>query len=260
MAQKDFMEERRAKIVEYINKNQRAEINELVQEMNSTEVTIRRDLIYLSNQDLIIRTHGGAIKKETPSPIWQTTSVSHRLVQHVEEKRRIAKAAAEFISNGESLMIDGGSTTLMLAEELISKKSLLVVTNAPAIGELLVEGEENKVIMTGGELTRGTHAIAGSEALDDISRFYVDKSFIGLTGLIPEVGCFTAVPMEADIKKTMCLHASETFLVVDSSKIGTSAFCKAFDLDLINTIITDSNISDADETKIRSMGIKLVIA
>lgn len=259
MAQKDFMEERRAKILEYINKNSRAEIAELAKELDSTEVTIRRDIIHLEDLGLIIRTHGGAIKKDTPSPIWKTTSVFYRLSQNVENKRKIVKEAANLILDGESIMIDGGSTTQMLAEELGAKKNLLVVTNSPDIGNLLVEGEENKVIITGGELIRGTHAIGGSDAMDDIARFYVDKAVIGLTGLIPDVGCFTAVPMEADIKKIMSLHAGETILVVDSSKIGISAFCKVFDLDVVNTIVTDSGISESDAFKIRSLGIHLII-
>lgn len=258
MAHKDFMEERRAKILEYLKKNGRAEIAELAKLADSTEITIRRDLTFLEDQGLIIKTHGGAIKKEVNSTIWQTTTVNSRLCQNVENKRKIAAEVANLISDGESLMIDGGSTTQMVAEALCERKNLLVVTNSPDIGKILVGVEENKVIITGGELNNGTYSSLGSDAVAVISKYYVDKAILGLTGLIPSVGCFAAIPMETDIKKEMTLHARETIIVIDSSKIGVGAFCKAFDLTSINTLVTDKDISEADSEKIRSFGIHLI--
>ena len=252
------MEERRAKILDYLKQNGRAEIAELALLINSTEITIRRDLTFLEEQGLVIKTHGGAIRKEDNSTIWQTTTVKSRLCQNVEKKHRIAMEAAKLVSDGETLMIDGGSTTQMLAEILCSKKNLLVVTNSPDIGKILVDGDENKVITTGGELNKGTYSSVGSDAVAAISKYYVDKAILGLTGLIPDVGCFCAIPMEADIKREMSLHARETIIVVDSSKIGVGAFCKAFDLTRVNILITDTDISDSDAEKLKTAGINLI--
>ena len=94
MAQRNFIEERRGKVLEYININSRADIPELANLLECTEATIRRDLDFLEGQDLVIRTHGGAIKKEKARSVWQTTPVSDRMEQNSPEKKLIAAAAA----------------------------------------------------------------------------------------------------------------------------------------------------------------------
>lgn len=260
MSQKDFIEERRNKVLDYINRNSRADVAELASYINCTEATIRRDLDYLEENDLVIRTYGGAIKKEKQKSVWQTTPVSDRLILNTDSKQHIAASAAEMIEEGESLMIDGGSTTYIFAEAIRNKNNLLVITNAPAIAELLVSSPDNEVIVTGGEMFKGTFAIGGSETENQLKNFYVDKCFIGVTGLIPGEGAFAAIPTEANIKRIMTERARETILLMDSSKIGTRGFCKAFDLKRVNVIITDSKISQSDYEALTKSGIKVVLA
>lgn len=132
MAKRDFVEERRNKILEYINKNNRADVDELAAFHTVTEATIRRDLLSLEKQGRVYRAHGGALRREQLS-VWQTTRLQDRMVMQLEEKTRIAQFVTQLIHDGESLMIDGGSTTMMVAHTLRAKKNLLVVTMRPPL-------------------------------------------------------------------------------------------------------------------------------
>ena len=217
---RDFVEERRQKIVEYVNSRNRAEIGELADHVSATEATIRRDLAILEEQQLINRVHGGAIKRKQPA-LWQTTHLSSRIQQNHEEKIRIAEFVSEhLIHDGESIMIDAGSTTLEVANVLANRKNLLAVTNSPGIGDILSRGSQSKIILTGGELLKETSAMIGSIAEHSLMNYRTDKAIIGVSGLLEGEGCFAAVPHEAEIKRIMSDNASETIVVTDSTKIG----------------------------------------
>jgi DeoR family transcriptional regulator, fructose operon transcriptional repressor len=254
---RDFVEERRQKIVEYVNKKSRADISELAELFSTTEATIRRDLITLESQKLVARVHGGVMKRRQPA-LWQTTLLDNRIKANQEEKTRIAEFVVEhLIHDGESLMIDAGSTTLAVASALIHRKNLLAVTNSPRIGELLSRESQSKVILTGGELLKETAAMIGSIAEHSLMNFRTDKAIIGVSGLIEEEGCFSAVPHEAEVKRIMSMNASETIIVADSSKIGVKAFCLIGGFENIDKLVTDSNIDSDALKRIKDNGIEV---
>lgn len=259
MAQRDFIEERRKKITAYINEKGRAEIPELARIAESTEVTVRRDLACLERADLVIRTHGGAVKNERKKSIWQTSSISSRLEKNKEQKIRIASFAATLIHDNESLMIDGGSTTQIFSSYLKEKRNLLVVTNSPGIAEILLDNETNRVIQIGGELIRDTHQVAGPEAEAHIRRYNVDTSIISVTGADPDSGCTAAIPIEASIKRAMIEQSRQLILLIDSSKFNRKALCFAFEFRAFDTVVTDSNISKQTAERLRKHDIKLYI-
>jgi DeoR/GlpR family transcriptional regulator of sugar metabolism len=157
-------------------------------------------------------------------------------------------------------MIDGGSTTTKVAQELCGKKNLLIVTNALTIGELLVESNHNKVILTGGELLKETNAMIGNMTEYTISKYRTDKAVIGVSGLIPGEGCFAAIPQEAQVKNLMLQNAQERIIVTDSSKIGTHAFyffCGIKDIDIL---VTDKNIKKDDLSILKKIGVETFVA
>jgi DeoR/GlpR family transcriptional regulator of sugar metabolism len=117
MSTKDFVEERRNKILDYINKNKRANVDELALYLSVTKTTIRRDLEILDEQGLLHRVHGGALRCEQLS-VWQISNLQDRMMMHLEEKTRIAQFVSQLVHEGDSLMIDGGSTTMLVAKEL----------------------------------------------------------------------------------------------------------------------------------------------
>lgn len=257
MKNKDFTEERQQKIVEYLNSKSHVKVEYLSEFFHVTETTIRRDLLALEKRGMLFRAHGGAIKREQNS-IWQMSSIKTRLYQHEEEKNRIAQYVAQMINDGESIMIDGGSTTTKIAQELCGKKHLLIVTNALTIGEMLIESSNNKVIVTGGELLRETNALIGNETERSIATYRVDTAIIGVSGLLPTEGCFSAIPQEAAVKNLMMQNSQKKIIVTDSSKIGTHAlylFCK---INTIDILVTDKNIKKNDLSILKKANIEVV--
>ncbi|MCF7946890.1 MAG: DeoR/GlpR family DNA-binding transcription regulator [Spirochaetia bacterium] len=258
MAKKDFVEERHRKIIEYVNHKKRAEVNELALEFEVTEATIRRDLILLEQQGLIFRAHGGALRREQPS-LWQTTTMQERMVIRQHEKERIAQFVSQLVHDGDSIMIDGGSTTMLVSKVLCEKKNMLIVTNSPQIGEVMVDAGDNKVILTGGELLKETHAMIGSFTENSLQQYRTDKAIIGVSGLLVDAGCFSAIPQEAEIKRIMSTNASETIVVTDSSKIDTRAFCLICDFTCVDKLVTDSGISNSALAQLKEQGVEVFI-
>ncbi len=259
MAQRSLIQERRNRILDYITTKQKADIKELSQLLDETEITIRRDLIELEKMKKIIRVHGGAILGEQKKSVWQTSSIQNRLERNRDKKERIARFAATLIQNDESLFIDGGSTNQILAPMVKDLRNMLFVTNSPDIADILIENEENRIIQIGGELTRDTHLTIGPDAEDNIKKYYVDKCVTSVSGVDPEVGCYAAIPSEASMKRALVTHARETILLVDSSKFNRKAFCLAFDLTNVSVVVTDSDTPKELLDNLRGRNIEVFV-
>jgi DeoR/GlpR family transcriptional regulator of sugar metabolism len=258
MGKKDFVEERRNLILDYINKNHHADVAELATIHTVTEATVRRDLITLEEQGQIYRAHGGAIRREKLS-IWQITRLEDRMDLYLEEKIRIAQFVTQLVQEGDSLMIDDGSTTMQVAIRLCVKNNLLVITNSPAIGEVMVEANNNKVILTGGELFNDTKALIGSATEQSLKNYRTDKAIIGASGILLGEGVFAPIPQGAEIKRLMSSNASETILVADSSKIGIRALCYCFDLTNVDKLVTDKGICKAALEELKRQGVEVFV-
>jgi len=256
MGSRDFVEERHGKILEYVNKNGRADVSELATFLSVTEATIRRDLGSLEKDNRVHRAHGGVIRREEVS-VWQMSSLQERMVLQLDEKLRIAQFVVQLVHDGDSLMIDGGSTTMLVAKELSKKKNLLIVTNSPDIGESIVESKDNKVILTGGELLKETRSLIGSAAEHSLQQYRTDKAIIGVSGILVDDGCFSAIPQEAEIKRLMIVNSRETIVVCDSSKIGARAFCFFADFVHVSKIVTDNGISRSALEELRHQNVEV---
>lgn len=258
---KNFAEERQEKILEILMKENRIEVPSLAELLNVTDATIRRDLKYLESQEKLYRTHGGAMYREEQI-FWQTTMIESRKDEHPEEKKKIARYVASFIGDHESLMIDGGSTNMVIAEELAkTRKHLMVVTNSQQIGEIIVNGSgDNRAIVIGGELMYQTQTTVGPIAENMIKNFRLDKALIGATSIMPGQGCYSANPREGEIKKQMVAQSTESYVVVDSSKIGKYSLYKFSDFSDIDVVITDMKIRNKDKELFAENQIDLRIA
>ncbi|MDY0303491.1 MAG: DeoR/GlpR family DNA-binding transcription regulator [Sphaerochaeta sp.] len=256
MIKKEFVEERRIGIIQYINHKKRASVSELAEYFNVTEVTIRRDLILLEQEQRLVRTHGGAMSGLDRS-IWQITNLFSRLENFAEEKRRIAEHVATLIKDGESLFIDSGSTALLVAQSLLSHRRLLIVTNSPSIAQTLAGINDNRVIIVGGEFEKTTDSIIGTSCENNLQQYRTDKAIIGISGILIPDGYFAAEPQEASIKRIMADNAKYSICISDSSKIGTTAFSFVHTLKEIDLLITDTNIKDKDLTLLQKHGAKI---
>lgn len=257
MAQRTVIEERRKKIATFVSQQEKVDIHTLAKLTNATEYTIRRDLAFLEQENLITRTHGGAKRTENQKLVWQITSVTERLQKNREQKTRIAQFAASLVDDNDSIMIDGGSTTQLMAYNLKEKRDLLAVTNSPDIAKILLDTDDAKVVQLGGEMQRNTFTVSGPEAEEHLAHFFVDKSIIGVSGADLDHGCYAAIPSEASLKRLMLRQSRERIVLMDSSKFGRKAFSLAFPFNMVDILVTDTEAPSDLIIKLKEMNVKV---
>jgi DeoR/GlpR family transcriptional regulator of sugar metabolism len=155
-------------------------------------------------------------------------------------------------------MIDGGSTTRMIARLLRMKRNLVVVTNSPAIADELVTSSASQIILTGGELREVTRVLVGPIAEYSIRQFRADRVVLGMSSLIPEEGLFTVNSSEAEVKRTMMECGKEVIVAMDASKIGKFTFSFVSDLSRIDKLITDTGASMDAIHAIEQKGVEVI--
>jgi DeoR family fructose operon transcriptional repressor len=247
---------RRKLILGFLDEERNTTVSYLSSELCVPEATIRRDLMNLEQRNLVIRTHGGAVLKKQATP-WKATNLQVRYNDNREEKKRIARHVASIIQDNEILMIDGGSTNLYVAEQLVKKENLVIITNNSNIGEIFVSSKETRVYLTGGELIRGPNTLVGSIAEGSIKQFRADRAIIGLNGIVPEEGFFAALPQEAIIKKLMLKYSRELILVADSSKMDVRSFFLVDDLSKAIRIVTGKEIEQGVLDRLRAQNLRV---
>lgn len=252
-----FEEERKQIILSYVQNNARVSVQELCKLLDVSESTIRRDLSDLEDQNLLKRTHGGALNLQSVN--FEPT-FSEKEDQYRDEKARIAKKAAEFIQDGDSLIIDAGTTTFFLADELTKFKGLTVVTNSIPLMQRLSSISDIEIIATGGMLRKNTMAFSGPLSEAVLSRVHVDKAFIGTNGLDLEAGLTTPNVVEAATKQKMISVANKVYVMVDPSKIGLISFARFGEITDIDACITSNGITQEQRTAFENKRIQLVIA
>jgi DeoR family fructose operon transcriptional repressor len=253
-----FVEERKLKILEFIEEHRKATVVELCQQFKVSSATIRNDLRDLETANLLIRTHGGAMVKTKTG---LEPDMSLRKVQNLDEKRRIAEAALRLVEDGDTIILDTGTTTYELARLLGQKRDLTVVTNDLPIALLLEDFESVRVVVVGGMIRRKFHctvasSFSGMNALSDLS---VDKAFMAANGFSLEKGASTPDINHSETKKLMISIAAKVILLFDSSKMRRNSFAIFAPLDRIDAIITDS-IHEDERRQLEESGIELILA
>nr|WP_092074159.1 DeoR/GlpR family DNA-binding transcription regulator [Dendrosporobacter quercicolus]NSL47719.1 DeoR/GlpR transcriptional regulator [Dendrosporobacter quercicolus DSM 1736]SDM79540.1 transcriptional regulator, DeoR family [Dendrosporobacter quercicolus] len=231
-----YEEERKLKIVKYLSKYSRASVQELSKLFQVSESTVRRDLQELESARLLKRTHGGAVCRENYN--FEPAFVD-KADQFRKEKESIAKKAAELIQDGDTLVIDSGTTTLYLARELKQFSGLKVVTNSIILAQELQNDEAAEVIVIGGVLRQNTRSLVGPIAEQTLGLLRVDKAFIGTNGMDLASGLTTPNLSEAAVKRKMIAIAAQVIVLADSTKIGRQAFAGFADLAQVDTCIID---------------------
>jgi DeoR family transcriptional regulator of aga operon len=221
-------------------------VSDLVQQLNVSPATVRRALQSLERSGLLRRTHGGAVPLEPLlyEPFRHVSSFQEQEKQRVDEKRRIGLAAAELVSDGETIAIGAGTTTTQVARSIRHRKGLTIVTNAINIAMELSHRDDLKVMVTGGWVSGSWFALVGPSAIESAGEMFVDKAFIGVDGIHAERGLTTNYPDQATIHRAMIKQARRTIVVADHYKlgvVGTALICPVAD---IHTLITDGGAPD----------------
>jgi DeoR/GlpR family transcriptional regulator of sugar metabolism len=229
-----YTEVRRQELLKLINQDGQATVSDLSTLFGVSEVTIRMDLNVLAERNLIIRTHGGAV----PANRVPELSLRLRQKQHVLEKDRIGAAAAQRISNGESIFLDTSSTALAISRYLKRHRELTVITNSLAVAQTLVDAPWVNIVMPGGTVQQDTLSLTGLEGLEVLKRYNIQKGFFGAHGISDPEGLTDVSASEAEVKQKMVQRCREVYAVLDATKwgrIGLASFAHLQDLDAIIT-------------------------
>lgn len=249
--------ERRQSILETIHKKGSARVEDMAKTYAVSEVTIRNDLKYLEQRGLIHRSHGGALPKHNVGFDHPLAEKQH---MHMSEKRKIANAAAQLIEDGDSIILDSGTTTYEMLEYLGTKSDITILTNAVNIAYAATSHPQVHTLLTGGYLRKKSFSLIGPDAEEMLSRYYVDKLFIGVDGLDLKYGISTPNPEEASLNRIMVKIAREVIVVADSSKNGRCSLSKICGIDEITKLITDENIDPEFMKSLENLGIEVIIA
>lgn len=250
-------QQRRQKIMDMIVEDGGARVSKLSGIFSVSEVTIRKDLEKLAKDGVIVRDHGGAYLKSVPEQV-QSLSLQHR--HHMDKKKRIGERAAELVRNGESLILDAGSTTTEVARHLWGKESLTVVTNALNIALILGSGFEHQIMVTGGEFKAPTLSLTGDQAAASLQNIHVDTVFLAVAGFSVDAGLTYPSFSDLPVKAAMIESSSKVYLVADSTKYDQRSLARLGGLDLVDAVITDSDLEDAHRLEMEDAGVEVVLA
>lgn len=224
-------------------------------------ITIRRDLIDLQRQGRLSRTHGGAtlVADLHAYARYEGGSFEQRATTHVARKRRIADYAAQLVSDGDSLLINAGSTTTAFASALAERQNLQVVTNGLTVALELGKNQSCGVYLLAGTLDRKKLATVSQPGAANLGGIRPPASFLGVVGVRVPDGPAMLTPHEARMTQEFIEASTEVTLLVDSSKFEAEAMYVVAPLDRIQRIITDEGISASHRQQLERAGVEVVV-
>jgi DeoR/GlpR family transcriptional regulator of sugar metabolism len=231
---------RRREIVEQVRKSGYAEARTLARDLGVDVSTIRRDLDLLGRSGLIQRTHGGALAMEGAEALDVPYEAKRR--ERLAEKRAIAEHAAQFVNDGESVILDSGSSTYALAQALRVHRDLTIATNDIRIAHYFAARGGVRLLMSGGQLIDSVFTLVGPATLSFLAGLHVDWSFLGADAIDPAGGVSNFNTVEVPVKQAMIAAADRAVLVADSSKFGRRALATVVAIDAFETIVTDGGL------------------
>ena len=253
-----LVEERRRRILELLDEQERVTVEELVTRFSVSAVTIRGDLDALAGLGAVVRSHGGALKRgDAPEDV----PITVKETLHHAEKVRIGHAAAQMIQDGETIMLDSGTTTAEIARQIrfLRLRSLNVITNALNIAMELANLPHVRLIMIGGVLRQMSYSLAGPPAEATLRSLHADRLFLGVDGLDPEIGLMTPDVVEAQLNAVMIQVSREVVVVADASKFQRRSLSVIAKLDVVHKVITDSGADPEALAALRARNLEVIV-
>jgi len=253
-----FAEERKRMIVSEVNKRYKITVPQLCELFTVSPATIRNDLRDLESLGFLKRTHGGAIKNNEQTN-FELNSIEKE-ISNVKEKAAIANTAVRFIREGDTIVLDTGTTVYELSKRLKNFKNLNVVTNDLQIALYLEKETLVNVILMGGTIRKGFHCAVGARTLASLEGLHVDKAFIAANGVSTTHGITTPNIEMSKVKELFVQMANEVYLLADSSKMGRTSFVRFAELKNIDMLITDGGISQDFLQELEDMDVDVTIS
>jgi len=247
-----LVEERRRRILELLEAQERVTVEELVGRYGVSAVTIRGDLDALADLGAVVRSHGGALKR---------AEALEDIPIAVKEKVRIGHAAAQMIRDGETVMLDSGTTTAELARQIrfLKLRSLTVITNALNIAMEIASLPHVRLIMIGGILRQMSYSLSGPPAEHALRGLHADRLFLAVDGLDPEIGLMTPDVLEAQLNSVMIQVSREVIVVADSSKFQRRSLSVIAKLDAVHKVVSDSGASPEVLAALSARNVEVIV-
>ncbi|MHB8218487.1 MAG: transcriptional repressor AgaR [Candidatus Sulfotelmatobacter sp.] len=249
-------EERRREVLGILQRDGRVLVKDLARHFRTSQITIRKDLEFLDGQGVIQRTHGGALPLQSGTLFDPTLREKEKL--HRKQKMQIAQAAARLVEEGQSVVLDSGTTTTAIARELKEKAKLTVITNAINIAAELA-GTHIDLILTGGMLRKNSFSLVGPLAERVLRQLSADILFLGVDGFDTKAGLFTPNLLESEVNRAMVEISRRTIAVCDSSKFGRRSLCNIMPVNMVHEVITDKLIPRSDLQTLKDAGVKVTL-
>ena len=246
--------ERRHAIFGILEENSSVTVTELSKRFNVSEETIRRDLTKMESAGLLQKTYGGAFLN---TGMHLEIPVTMREHTYVEGKNIIGTISAQLIHNGDTIFLDASTTAVYLAEKILDKKNLIVITNALKVAETLARAPGIKVICAGGTLRPRSLTLVGKAAETAIATYFADKAFICCDGVHRVHGVTDANEKEAEIRKQMMFQAESSILIADATKFNKTSFVHMADFGEFDVMITDREVSPEWRTALEECDVEL---
>ncbi len=249
-------EERRREILAVLHRDGRVLVKDLARQFGISQITIRKDLEFLDGQGIIQRTHGGALPVQAGALLDPTLREKEKL--HRKQKMQIALAAAGLVEEGQSVLLDSGTTTTAIARALKDMAQLTVITNAINIAAELA-GTHIEVILIGGTLRKNSFSLVGPLAERTLRQLSADILFLGVDGFDTKAGLFTPNLLESEVNRVMVDISRRTIAVCDSSKFGRRSLCNIMPVTKVHEVITDKQIPKTDLHALKEAGVKVTL-
>ncbi len=242
--------QREREIVRLLAEDRGIPVAKLSEQLGVSAVTIRSDLNNLAKKGVVVRTRGGAAPAFHPH-------VVERQNLRVEEKNRIAQAAADLVNDGDTIMIEAGTTTSLIAKYLLGKSFVNIVTNSSLILPFARLNPGIHLTVVGGQFRPATESFVGPIALQELERFHVRLAFVGTDGFSMEGGLTTHLVEGAEIVRKMAERSGNTILVADSSKFGKLGFVRVLPVQGVKSLITDRELPNTAEAQLIEAGVEV---
>jgi len=251
------MLERKEEILKLLQEKRTVKANELAEKFSVSMETIRRDLSELESMKLIRRIHGGAVLYTEYAIVPDYT---FRTAENNEQKLLIAQKAVEMIKDGDSIIIDSGTTMWEVSKLLKGKKDLTVFTSSIKIAYELMNDTNITVMLLGGKVRSGEGITSGYLAEEMIDKFYVDKLLLGVDAITAEYGVMDYHIEETNLRRHYINHAKQVIALTDYSKFGIKALNQVCKIEELDFVVTDGKTNKKMIKDIRSAGVKVIIA
>lgn len=249
--------ERRNHILQRLHEEGHVSVSDLSDKFDVSAVTIRKDLGYLEDRNMLVRTHGGAIAN---NHFAYDLPFEEKAKRHEEEKKRIGTRAAEMVDDRDIIILDSGTTTLNIFRNLRATQHLKIATNSILIAIEALRRPNVDLILLGGALRASSASVVGPYAEQMLRDHSFRKLFLAGDGFDLDYGLTTTDDYEASLNRLMIEAAEKTVVVTDSSKFGRRGLCRICPLDDIDAVITDDGIPEAVTERLGDEGVELIIA